>query len=109
MNWIQWLLVLYGLLTIGMGVQGYVGSQSMASLIAGGGLGALVLAAVAITRTQPRIGYILALVLAVLLLGRFAPKFFGQGVLYPDGVMAIASIVAIAALASAHFLAQARK
>lgn len=100
-------LIAYGLMCIGMGVQAaffpHEGSQaSMVSLYAAGGLGLLVLASVYVWTKSPRVGRIISLVLAVLALGRFMPKFMKEQQMYPAGITVIASVIVIVLLLAGH-------
>jgi uncharacterized membrane protein (UPF0136 family) len=77
----------FGLITLGGGLQGYLAKGSMPSLIAGGVSGILLLLAgylVQTGKTMP--GLILGLVISLLLAGRFLPVFFKTGSWWPAGV-----------------------
>ncbi|HLJ94962.1 MAG TPA: TMEM14 family protein [Gemmataceae bacterium] len=65
---------LYGLASIGGGILGYVGAHSMASLVAGGIAGLLLLLCAVGVFYAPAVSLGGAIILAVLLLGRFLPK-----------------------------------
>ncbi len=70
------LLVSFSILMIGMGAE--AASKSMVSLIAGATIGLLMLGSVALAKSNPRAGRIMSLVVAVLPLGRFLPKFLKE-------------------------------
>ena len=78
---------IFGLITLGGGVQAFLTAGSKASLIAGGISGLLLLVAgwlVQSGKTMP--GLILGLIITLGLAGRFLPKFFKDGGWWPAGV-----------------------
>jgi uncharacterized membrane protein (UPF0136 family) len=72
------LVALYGLVSIVGGILGYVGAQSVASLVAGGIAGVLLLLCAAGAFYAPAVSLGGAIVLAVLLLGRFLPSLIKE-------------------------------
>ncbi|MCS6849979.1 MAG: TMEM14 family protein [Gemmataceae bacterium] len=64
----------YGLLTLGGGIWGYVSKGSKASLIAGVVAGVVLLLCVAGTAWSPRVSFSVAVLVALALLVQFAPK-----------------------------------
>ena len=94
----------FGLVSLVLGILGYLRAKSVASLYAGG-LSGILLAASAVmasrrTITSPNdlnYGYIAALVVSVLLLGRFLPVFVKSKKLYPAGIMALLSVIGVGA------------
>ena len=87
---------IFGALTIAGGVVGYVKAKSRASLIAGGISGLLLLlAAYLMTSGSFPAGRILALVISVLLAGRFIPAFLKTRKPMPAGLMSVLSIIGI--------------
>jgi uncharacterized membrane protein (UPF0136 family) len=96
---IPWLVLIYGILVAVGGVMGYVKAQSMASLLAGGISGiALVGAAVAMMKGAYSAGWWVSLIVALLLLGRFAYAAREGFKMMPGGMVIILSIIVIAAL-----------
>jgi uncharacterized membrane protein (UPF0136 family) len=100
-------LIAYGVMCIAMGVQASFfphegATVSMVSLYAAGGLGLLMIASVYIWTKSPRVGRIMAVVLALLSLVRFAPKVMKEQQIYPAGITVIASIIVIALLVAGH-------
>ncbi len=94
----------FGVVSIILGILGFLRAKSRASLIAGGLSGlALVGAAFVIAKHykfEPEHlnrGYIMGLVLSVLLLGRFLPGFLKSKKFYPAGIMALLSLGGIIA------------
>ncbi len=87
----------FGIVSIVLGVLGYVRAKSVASLYAGGLSGILLaFSAVMAAKRAPaadlvNYGYIVALVLSVALLGRFLPAFLKSKKFYPAGIMAVLS------------------
>ena len=92
MGWIGVSLLLYGLLNIVLGVLAY--SKSSVSLYAGGGAGLVAIIAAFISRSNPKVGYVIGGIVALALLGRFLPKLISDFQLYP-GFVIVASSVAV--------------
>lgn len=77
----------FGLITLGGGIQAFIHVGSKASLIAGGISGVLLLVAGWLLQTQKTMpGLILGLIVTLGLAGRFLPKFFKDGGWWPAGV-----------------------
>jgi uncharacterized membrane protein (UPF0136 family) len=95
-----WLVLIYGILVAAGGVLGYVNAKSMASLGAGAVAGlALVGAALAMMRGSYQTGWWIALIVALLLLGRFGMVALNKGfTLMPGGLVIILSLLVLAAL-----------
>ena len=94
----------FGVVSIILGILGFLRAKSRASLIAGGLSGlALVGAAFVIAKHykfEPEHlnrGYIMGLVLSVMLLGRFLPGFLKSKKFYPAGIMALLSLGGVVA------------
>jgi uncharacterized membrane protein (UPF0136 family) len=78
---------LFGLITLGGGIQAFLHVGSKASLIAGGISGILLLVAGWLLHTgQVNGGLILGIIVCFGLAGRFLPKFFKEGQWWPAGV-----------------------
>ena len=86
---------LYGALTIIGGVIGYAKAGSMASIIAGGVSGAVILVAAFLLKSNPVVGLSIGGVVALALLGRFGPAFFKSFNFMPAGLMTILSAIAL--------------
>jgi uncharacterized membrane protein (UPF0136 family) len=108
MGWLNVVLVLYGLLCIAMGLLGYL-DKSLISLIAGGTCGIVVLASVVLYKFKPRAARITALVIAVLLIGKFAPATFAKNEFYPSGLMFATSLAVAVCLLAGHVLGMKAK
>ena len=98
----QFYFHLFGLITIAGGIIGYVKAKSTVSLIAGGASGVLLLVASFLLRNTGVLfsaGEALALVVSLLLLGRFTPSLM-RGKTMPAAYMvplaAIGTVVAVA-------------
>ena len=102
-------VLVYALLSIGMGLYGYFAKGSWQSAVAGGVAGLLLLGTLALAKSHPRWGRIGAAVIALLLLGRFAGPFFKTGDWVPAGVMMIASVIALAVLIGGHVMATRKR
>ena len=97
---IAWLVLIYGVLVAVVGVMGYIKAGSAASLIAGVISGILLVgSAVAMMKDAYSAGWWISLVVALLLLGRFAIAAMKGGFkMMPGGMVIILSLVVIAAL-----------
>ncbi len=104
MLWLNAVLVLYALLSIGGGIDGFVAKQSMISLMAGCGSGVVVLAAVAFARKNPSVGYAIAAVAILAVTGSFIPRYMKSHGTWPALVMIIAGVIALGSLIAAHFM-----
>jgi len=94
----------FGVVSIVLGVLGYVRAKSVASLYAGGLSGILMAASavMALRRAENspdlfNFGYLLCLLLSVALLGRFLPAFLKSKKFYPSGVMAVLGVLGVVA------------
>jgi uncharacterized membrane protein (UPF0136 family) len=85
---------LYGLVALIGGVIGFVKAGSLASLIAGGISGLVLIACSLLVPRKPGAALTVALVVSLALVGRFAPKLGG-----PDGPSALAIIMVLGGLA----------
>ncbi len=102
MMWLNAVLVAYAGLNIFGGISAL--KASPISLIAGSAIAIIVLFGVWYSTKNMRVGYAIAAVGPVLSLGRFLPVYLSKHVIWPAGVMALASGIALAALIAAHFL-----
>jgi len=87
--------IVFGLLTIAGGVMGYVKAGSTASLIAGSISGVLLLVAAFLLPAHVVVGLAIAIIVSLLLAGRFLPAFVKTGKMMPNGLMALLSILGI--------------
>lgn len=98
---------------IAMGLQAYLfpdGKASLPSLIAGAGVGVIEIGLAAYSKTNPRVGFIGAAVVALLPLGRFLPHLIKDGhlVIYPSLVGDVLSIGLALYLVGGHLAAKRR-
>jgi uncharacterized membrane protein (UPF0136 family) len=90
---------LYGLASIVGGILGYVGAHSVVSLLAGGIAGVLLLLCAAGVFYAPAVSLGGAIVIALLLLGRFLPRLvkernqLGEFVSTPIGTVAVTMVI----------------
>lgn len=97
--------MIYGTLTIVGGVMGYIKAGSIASLIAGGASGALILLFAMLYAQQKPMGKIGLMTMSTLLLGWFGLKFSQTGAIMPAGMMVGLSALTLASL----FFANSKK
>lgn len=81
---------LYGLIALTGGVIGFVKAGSLASLIAGGISGLILIACAVFVPRKPKAALIVALVVSLALLGRFLPNVSG-----PEGPSVLALVMAL--------------
>jgi uncharacterized membrane protein (UPF0136 family) len=91
-------LIVFGAVVIAGAVQGFL-KGSTASLIAGGALGALLLAGAFLLGSNTTVALILALVGCLGIAGRFVPAFLKAddklGALWPAGILAVLAIIGL--------------
>lgn len=104
MGWLNGVLAAYALLTIVGGVMGYVSKQSMASLMAGVGVGVVLIGAIALSKSHPKPAYAVCAVVVLLTGLRFTGTFMSSREVWPHLVVAAASAIALAALIAGHFM-----
>ncbi|QQS48884.1 MAG: TMEM14 family protein [Acidobacteriota bacterium] len=96
---VSWLVLIYGVLVAVGGVMGYVKANSTASLAAGLGAGILLVgSSIVMMRNSYQTGWWIALVVAILLLGRFGMAAMKEFKMMPGGMVIIMSIIVLAAL-----------
>jgi uncharacterized membrane protein (UPF0136 family) len=87
--------IVFGLLTIAGGVVGYVKAGSVASIIAGGITGVLLIVAAFLLPEHQAWGLGTGLIVSLLLLGYFVPKYLRTGTVMPAGMMSVLSVIGI--------------
>jgi hypothetical protein len=106
----KWVMLVYGLALIAMGVEAAVVKGSLVSLAAAGGAGALVVMMTVVAVRNPRVGYIVTLVVCLLLIGRFLPVYLQDSTkVYPALVTVVMSSIVALTLVGGHLLATGRK
>jgi uncharacterized membrane protein (UPF0136 family) len=103
-------MVAYTVLMIGLGVFGFIKTQSAVSLIAGSIAGLAVLGCMGWSLKNPRPAYITALVFGVLIGGESLSRFLKSFEFFPRGVIVLVNVFLILALLIGHLIAmQAKK
>ncbi len=91
----KYYLLVFAILTILGGIIGYAKAGSMASIIAGGVSGLLLLVSFFLLPQQPVGGLVLGLLVSLALAGRFVPALLAGGSFMPAGLMALLSVLGI--------------
>jgi uncharacterized membrane protein (UPF0136 family) len=95
----SWIVLIYGILVAAGGVMGYVNAKSAASLVAGGISGILLAgAAIAMMRGSYQAGWWVALIVTILLLGRFGSAALKGFKMMPGGMVIILSVIVLIVL-----------
>lgn len=87
--------IVFGILTIAGGVVGYVKAGSVASIVAGGITGVLLLVAALLLPEYRIVALATACIVSLLLAAQFVPKFLRTGRVMPAGMMSILSVIGI--------------
>jgi uncharacterized membrane protein (UPF0136 family) len=87
--------IIFGILTIAGGIVGYAKAGSVISVVSGSIAGILLLVAAWLMPDHQAAGLIVALVVSVLLAGRFVPIFFQKHQVMPALLMSVLSVIGI--------------
>lgn len=87
--------IVFGILTIAGGIVGYLRAGSVASVIAGGITGILLIIAGSLLPDYRAVGLATGFIVSLLLAGQFIPKFLATGKAMPAGMMSILSVIGI--------------
>jgi uncharacterized membrane protein (UPF0136 family) len=87
--------IVFGVLTILGGIVGYVKAGSVASIIAGSIAGVLLLVAAFVLPEHRMVGLATALIVSLLLVAQFIPRFLQTGRVMPAGIMSVLSAIGI--------------
>jgi uncharacterized membrane protein (UPF0136 family) len=91
----QYFHFLFGAITLAAAIQGGLAGSKI-SLIAGGILGALVIAGGALSNSHSTLALILALVGSLGVTGKFLPDFLKKGyAIWPAGVLAALGVISV--------------
>lgn len=103
-------MLLYGIFDIVMGLIGTLASKNheIFSLLGGGVAGLLVIGFAALTKTNPRVGFIGATVVGLAMAAKFAKGAF-SGQVYPAGIIFAVSLLFAVVLVGAHFVAVGKR
>lgn len=85
----------FGGLTIVGGIMGFVKKGSVASVVAGGLAGVLLIIAALWLKEKPQNGLILGGVISLALAGRFLPLFLKKFDWMPAGLIAVLSVIGV--------------
>jgi uncharacterized membrane protein (UPF0136 family) len=107
----KWAIWAFAWINIGLGLYGGLGpAKSSQSLYAGVGIGIVLFIALAMAMRMkvPRWGYILATLVTLAVLGRFAPIFMEEVKWVPAGILTFSGSAVLGVLVGGHF-AQMKK
>lgn len=113
MNWLKWVIVVYALINIAMGIQAYffpfhqAETRHMMSLAGGAGSGVALLFSVYITTLNEKGGYIMASFVTAFLLWTFGWRILTKPSIYPGAISIAMALAVLGLLTYAHFAAQA--
>jgi uncharacterized membrane protein (UPF0136 family) len=96
MTWLRGVLILYALLDIASGVQGYMAGGKLPWLIWNVGFGVVVIGGVALAHNRPKIGYAICACMAALDTVFFGRKLLMTQAVWPAGVITVAAVTALA-------------
>jgi uncharacterized membrane protein (UPF0136 family) len=102
------LALAYGLVALIGGLIGFIKAGSVASLVAGGASGVILLVGAALVGKKPKAGLIIALLLSLLLIGRFASASVKSGAVSPIAIVMILGGVAVLIAAGVALAASPR-
>lgn len=102
-------MVIYAVAMIGLGAYATIVHGEIASLLGGGGSGAIVLGMMFWSLKSPRPAYIISLLIGVAVAGQFIMKFSKSHQIYPHGIIVGLNIFLILALLGGHLLAMGAK
>jgi hypothetical protein len=103
MQWLDALVLFYGILLIVMAVIGFL-KGSVISLIVGGVCGALEIGFAALAKSNPRVGRIGSAVISLLILGQFLPAYFAKH-LTTALILWVSSLIVFVCLLGGHLYA----
>lgn len=86
--------IVFGLITIAAGVQGMLAGSTI-SLVAGGILGAMILAGGFMLPGNMTVALVLALIGSLGVAGRFVPQFLKTHTIWPAGVLALLGVAGL--------------
>ncbi len=107
MTWLKVIIILYAILNIGGGIEGFIAKHSIPSIAAGSFFGVLLLVGVFLAGSNSKVGYGICAVVVLANLGFFVQGLTKGKGLWPAGVMVIASVLTLGCLLAAHFMNKA--
>ncbi len=105
-SWLAYVVGVFALISIGGGIQGFVGSNSVPSLMGGAGAGLILFLGLYIARTKPTIGYAITTIVSLGLAGMMLGKYMKSHAVWPAGVIAFGGIAVVLAHIVAHFMSK---
>ena len=103
MGWLNVSVIVYGLLMLFGGIMGFVTGKSTPSLIAGILSAMFLIGAAAMAKTNPRVGYSIAAVVTLILVGVFIKRYMDTQAPRNLGLVAV-SVLMLGMLAVGHFM-----
>ncbi len=103
MGWLSICVIVYGIVMLMGGVMGYVTAKSVPSLITGLVSGMLLIGSMALAKTHPRIGYFLATLVTVALIGVFLERYMKVHGMRNIGLIALSGLMLVLLIVG-HFM-----
>ena len=103
MGWLNVSVLVYGLLMLFGGIMGYVSSKSVPSLVSGILSGMFLIGSAAMAKTNPKLGYGIAALVTLILVGVFVERYMKTHAMRNMGLIMV-SVLMLALLAVGHFM-----
>ena len=99
----QLTIVIYAIAIFMGGLEGFIRKGSLPSIIASAIIAALLIVALRLTQTKPKLGLGVGALISLLTIGQFAPKFVQHHTIWPSGFYTVLGTLA-ALIIGAAFL-----
>ncbi len=106
MRWLDSVLVIFGLLSILGGIEGYLAKGSVMSVMGGAGTGVIILAGVALAKTHPGAGYGVATVGTLAVGGMMLRSYMKNHAVWPGLTFTVLSAAVLICLVIGHYAAR---
>ena len=104
MGWLNIAIFIYAILMLGGGIGGYVKAHSVPSLVTGIVSAVLLIGAVALAKTNPKVGYMIASLVTLVLVGIFIKRYVETQKVMPSLGLVGLSLLMLGMLIVGHFM-----